>query len=108
MHRDSYTFGADSDFLYLFINLLHFHQGAFAAEDAFTKSTMMLSREDGELLEALIAELDVLVRQHPWLFGLQASWDDAVFEHSFLLGCWRDCLHRRRGRACVCSAALAV
>jgi len=70
MHLDSYTFSADSDFLYLFIMLYHFHQRAFATENAFTKSTMVLSREDGELLEALVAELDVLVRQHPWLFRL--------------------------------------
>jgi len=63
MHLDSYTFSADSDFLHLFIMLYHFHQRAVATENTFTKSTMMLSREDeGELLEALVAELDVLVR----------------------------------------------
>ena len=70
MSVDSNTFGTDSDFLYLFIMLLHFHTRTFAAEDAFTKSTMVLSCEDGELLEALVAELDVLVRQHPWLLRL--------------------------------------
>jgi hypothetical protein len=43
--------------------LYHFHRRAVATENTFTKSTMMLSREDeGELLEALVAELDVLVR----------------------------------------------
>jgi hypothetical protein len=108
MHLDSHTFGADSDFLYLFIMLYHLHQRTFAAENAFTKSTMVLSREDGELLEALVAELDILVRQHPWLFRLQASWDDAVFEHSFLLGYRRDSLGSRTWRACVRPAALAL
>lgn len=84
---DSFTFCADSDFLHLLIMLQHFHQGALAAEDALTKSAMVPSREDGELLEALVAELDIVVRQHPWLFRLQSSWDDAIFEHSFLLRC---------------------
>ena len=111
MHMDSFTFCADSDFLYLFIMLQHFHQGALATENALTKSAMVLSREDGELLEALVAELDIVVGQHPWLFWLQSSWDNAIFEHSFLLRCRGGALACRtvslRG-ACVRSAALAL
>jgi hypothetical protein len=79
------AFGADSRLPHLLLEPQLLLPRALATEYALAETTVVLACEDGELPEAFVAELHIVVWQHPLFLALQALWDYAVLESPFLL-----------------------